>query len=77
MKNIELIQWLDPHTDTGWHKGDNDQVPEKCWSVGLVITDVDGYLVMAADWGGEETNTRLVFPKGAIVSRHIIYSIED
>ena len=76
-RNIELIKWLDPHSDISWAKGDNNQMPSVCWSVGLVITDGETHIVLAADWSDDETNTRLVFPKGAIISRHIIYSIED
>jgi hypothetical protein len=76
MRNIELVKWLDPHTDTGWHTGDNGVLPEECYSVGVLISEYDLYIVLAADWSGEETNTRLIIPKGAIVSRTEICRIE-
>ena len=76
MRTIELVKWLDPQTDVDWHTGDNGAMPSECWSVGLLITDHKDYIVLAGDWSGTDTNTRMVIPTGCIVSRTLIYSVE-
>ena len=74
-KHIELVQWLDPHTEMDWATGDNGTHPCTCFSVGRLISECSEFIVLAGDWDdGEETNTRMVIIKGCIVSRTVIHS---
>lgn len=77
MRTIELVKWFDPHTELGWEVGDNNAKPQECWSVGLVVNEFATYMVLAGDWSEDETNTRMVIPKGSIISRTIIHKGED
>lgn len=77
MRTVELVKWLDPHTEMDWAVGDNSARPTECWSVGLVVSEHETYMVLAGDWSDDETNTRMVIPRGCILSRTVIHKGED
>ncbi len=69
-----MIHWRDAETDVGWEKDEYVKVTRApATSVGVVVKERDGFLVLAADVGrcgdGRQTNRRIEIPLENIISR--------
>lgn len=69
-----LITWTDAETDTGWEKDEDVKITRApAMSVGVILREKDGFLVLAADVGrcgtGRQTNRRIEIPTKNITKR--------
>ena len=81
---IELIEWYDAHSNTGWESQDayeiNFAVDLTIYSVGHVADESDDRVVLLQSYSSEEPrlyDCSLIIPKGCIVRRTKLYSTEE
>lgn len=71
---ITLVVWDDAVASTGWKPHNEAEQPQRCTSVGLLVSESDDALILAGSWGPNdndviETNNRISIPLGWIVER--------
>lgn len=69
-----LIVWEDAEADLGWEKDEDVKIARKpAMSVGVILKEENGFLVIAADVGrcgsGRQTNRRIEIPTQNILKR--------
>ena len=68
---IELIVWHDAVAGVGWADRGDESGTSVILSVGHVLTETPGYIVLAGSWDDEDThsNNRMTIPKGMLIRR--------
>lgn len=73
---INVVDWLDAVSNSGWEDLDTDDAPHPCTSVGFVAYEDDVYVTIAATFAAgppAQTNNRISIPKGWITSRRVVH----
>jgi len=71
---IVLVTWDDAtNLDLGWSKGKPDPTPHIMFSVGFLLNETDGHLILAMDTDSDGShNTQGQIPKGMVKSVKIL-----
>ena len=76
---IELVEWYDAHSKTGWDTQDEYEktffVDLTIRSVGHVVAESDGRLVLIQSYSVDSPplyDCSLVIPKGCIINREVL-----
>lgn len=76
---VELITWIDSHTDMGWKKAEEKTELQKCYSVGVIDFEDEEVITLGGSWDLDEdghlqdTNNRMTIPVRCVLERKTIY----